>query len=80
MAVSVTGSRFWPVAGQVLVEVVADDLVGREKAVFDALPQRVGVNRLTEVIDVGDVFCLLRRGGQPDLRCAGEVFKDFAPG
>ena len=57
-----------------------DDLVGREEAVADALLQRVGVNRLAEVVDVGDVFGFLRRGGQADLRRAGEVVEDFPPG
>ena len=50
-----------------------DDLVGREEAVVDALLQRVGVDRLAEVVDVRDVLGFLRRGGQADLRGAGEV-------
>ena len=37
-------------AGEVLVEVDADDLVGSEEAVLDALLQRVGVDRLAEVV------------------------------
>ena len=57
-----------------------DDLVGREEAVVDALLQRVGVDRLAEVVDVRDVFGFLRRGGQADLGGAGEVVEDFAPG
>ena len=31
-------------------------------------------------MDVGDVLGLLRRGGQADLRGAGEVVEDLAPG
>ena len=57
-----------------------DDLVGSEKAVADALLERVGVDRLAEVVDVGDVFGLLGRGGEADLRGGGKVFEDFAPG
>ena len=57
-----------------------DDLVGREEAVLDALLQRVGVDGLAEVVDVGDVLRLLGRGGQADLGGGGEVFEDLAPG
>ena len=56
------------VAFHVAVDVDLDDLVGREEAVADALLQRIGVNRLAEIVDVGDVFGFLRRGGQADLR------------
>ena len=56
------------------------DLVGREEAVLDALLERVGVDRLAEVVDVGDVFGFLRRGGEADLRGGGEVVEDLAPG
>ncbi len=35
----------WAPAEQILVQVDAHDFVGREKAVLDALPQRVGVDR-----------------------------------
>ena len=45
-----------PPAEQVLVEVDADDLVGGEEAVLDALLERVGVDRVAEVVDVGDVL------------------------
>ena len=69
-----------PVAFDVAVDVDLDHLVGREEAVVDALLQRVGVDRLAEVVDVGDVLRLLRRGGQADLRGAGEVLEDLAPG
>ena len=57
-----------------------DDLVGRQEAVADALLERVGVDRFAEVVDVGDVFGFLRRGGQADLGGAGEVVEDLPPG
>ena len=57
-----------------------DDLVRRKEAVLDALLEGVGVDRLTEIMDVGDVFGFLRRRGEADLRSAGEIFEDFAPG
>ena len=69
-----------PVAFHVAVDVDLDDLVGREEAVADALLQRIGENRLAEIGDVGDVFGFLRRGGQADLRRAGEIVEDFPPG
>ena len=42
--------------------------------------RRVGVNRLAEVGDVGNVFGFLGRGGHAELDGAGEVVEDFAPG
>ena len=68
------------VAFDVHVEMDLHHLVRRQEAVADALLQRVGVDRLAEVVDVGDVFGFLRRGGQADLGGAGEVVEDFPPG
>ena len=69
-----------PVAFHVAVDMDLDHLVGREEAVADALLQRIGENRLAEIVDVGDVFGLLRRGGHADLRGSREIFEDFPPG
>ncbi len=54
-----------------------DDLVGREEAVADPLLQRIGEDRLAEIVGVGDVFGFLRRGGEADLRRAGEMARGF---
>ena len=80
LAVLVGLALLRPPAVKVLVEVDADDLVGREEAVGDALLERVGVDRVAEVLDVGDVLGFLGRGGQADLRGGGEVLEDLAPG
>ena len=80
VAVAVGLALLGAVAFDVHVDVDLDDLVGGEEAVVDALLQRVGVNRLAEVVDVGDVLGFLRRGGQADLRGGGEVLEDLAPG
>ena len=69
-----------PPAVEVLVEVDADDLVGGEEAVLDALLERVGVNRVAEVIDVRDRPGFLRRRGQADLGGGGEILEDLSPG
>ena len=67
-------------AVEVLVEADPHDLVGREEAVVDALPEGVGVDGLAEVVDVGDVLGFLRRGGEADLGGRREVFENLAPG
>ena len=67
------------VAVDVDVDVDIDDLVRREEAVLDALLERVGVDRLAEVVDVRDVLRLLRRRRQPDLGRRGEVLQDLPP-
>ena len=55
-------------------------LYGGEKAVANALLQRVGVGGLAKVMDVGNVSRFPGGGGQPDLRGGAEVFEDFPPG
>ncbi len=57
-----------------------DDLVRRQESVSDALLERIGVNRLAEVMDVGDVLRFLRGGGKTDLSSRGEIIEDLPPG
>ena len=54
-------------------------LYGARKAVLDALFERVGVNRLAEVVDVRDVLGFLGCGGEADLRGGREMGEDFVP-
>ena len=77
VAVAVELAEFRAVAFHVAVDVNLDDLVGREEAVADPLLQRIGENRLAEIIGVGDVFGFLRRGGEADLRRAGKIGRGF---
>ena len=65
---------------KILVQIDAHHLVGREKTVVDPLPERVGVDRVAEVVDVGNLLGLLGRGGQADLGGGREVFENLAPG
>ena len=80
LALAIDLARLRPVALDVAVDVDLDDLVRREEAVVDALLQRVGVDRLAEVVDVRDVLRLLRRRRHADLRGGREVLEDLAPG
>ena len=80
VAVAVELAFFGTVALDIQVDVDLDDLVGGEEAVLDALLERVGVDRLAEVMDVGDVLGFLGRGGEADLRGGGKVVEDLAPG
>ena len=61
------------------VDVDLDDLVGSQEAILDALLQGVGVYRLAEVVDVGDVVRFLGCGGEADLGGGREVLQDLAP-
>ena len=56
VAVAVHLALLGAVALDVDVDVDLDHLVGREEAVLDALLERVGVDRLAEVVDVGNVL------------------------
>src|SRR6202034_4743636 len=68
-----------PVAMNVHINVNLDDLVRGEEAVFNALPERVCVNRRTEIVDVRDILGFLRRGGESDLGGAREIIENLFP-
>ena len=70
----------WAVAFHIAVNMHLDDLVGGEETVLDALFQGIGIDRLTEIMDVRNVFGFLGRGGQSDLRGRREVFENLPPG
>ena len=63
IAVTVELTFLWPVALNVAVDVDLDDLVGGKEAVADTLAKRIREGGRTEVVDVGNVFGFLRRGG-----------------
>ena len=67
-------------AVQIPVKPDPDHLIGRQKAVRDALPQGVAVEGLAEVVDVGYLLGFLGGGRHPDLGSRGEVFEHLAPG
>ena len=56
LAVLVGLPALGPPAFDVHVDMRLDDFVGSKEAVVDALLERVGVDRLAEVMDVGDVL------------------------
>ena len=80
LAFAVELALLGPVALHVAVDVDLHHLVGREEAVADALLERIGVNRLAEIGDVGNVFGFLGCRGHADLRRLREIVEDFAPG
>src|SRR5579863_2619682 len=57
-----------------------DYLVRGQEAVLDSLLERVGIDRLSEIMNVGNVLGFFGRGGKSDLGGGGEVFKNLAPG
>ena len=75
----VDGAGLGPPAVDVHVHLRADDLVGREEAVLDALLERVGVNRLAEVVDVAHVLGLFGRSCHAQLNRAREVVEHLPP-
>ena len=66
-------------AEYVLVEVDSNHFEWGEEAVLDALLERVGVDRVAEVVDVGDVLRFLRGSRHAHLDCGLEVVEDLAP-
>ena len=55
------------------------EIPGQFSVEINTLPQGVRVNRLAEVICIGNVFRFLRSGREADLCRAGKVIEDFAP-
>ena len=55
-------------AGEILVEMDAHDFVRCEKSILDALLERVGVDRIAEVGDVGNLLGLLGRRSETEMR------------
>ena len=66
-------------AGKVFIQIDAYNLVGSQKAIVDALSEGVGVNGITEVIDVRNLFRFLRCGGEANLSGGRELFENFTP-
>ena len=50
------------------------------QALRDTLLQRVGVDRLAKISDIGSIFGFLRCGSQAKLDGTFKIFKDFLPG
>ena len=80
LAVLVRFAFFRAPTFQVFVDADADHFVRGQETIGDALPERVGVDRIAEVLDIGYVLGFLGRCGEANLRGRREVFEDFAPG
>ena len=61
------------------VDVETNDPVGSKEAILNSLLEGIGVNRVTEIVDVRDVLRFLRRRGHADLNGGAEVLQYFAP-
>ena len=66
-----------PAVGDIGLNV--DDLEGSEKAVLNPLLQAVGIHRIAEIRNVGNVFRLFGRGRHADLGSRGKILQDSAP-
>jgi hypothetical protein len=80
MALLVEFTRPGAIAFDIYIQMHFDDLVRRQKAVADALLERVGVDRRAKVMHVGNVGRFPGRGGEADLRGTGKILQDLAPG
>ena len=57
----------------------ANDFIGCQITVFDALFEAICVDRFSEVREIRDVVSFFRRGGHADLRSRREVIENFSP-
>ena len=58
---------------------VSVDLVWGEETIVDALAERVRVDGLAKILDVGNLPGFLGCGGETDLGGGGEVIEHLAP-
>ena len=79
-AVLVLGVVLWAPAFEVDIEADAQDFVGREKAILDALLERIGIDGVAEVVAAGDGAGFFGGGGETDVGGLAEVVQDCAPG
>lgn len=63
----------------VAIDIYADDFVGCQEPVFDALFEAVSVNGIAEIGDVGDISGLLGRRGHTDVNGAVEIVENLPP-
>ena len=78
-AVLVLGVVLWAPAFEVDIEADAQDFVGREKTILDALLERIGIDGVAEVIAAGDGAGFFGGGGEADMGGLVEVVQDCAP-
>ena len=57
----------------------ASDFVGGQEAVGDALSERIGVDRIAKVLNVGNVFGFFGGCRQSNLGCRCEILEDLSP-
>ena len=57
----------------------SNDLVRRKVTIGNSLAQRVNINWLAKVFDVGNILGFLGRSGKAYLSGTGEVFENFTP-
>ena len=69
-----------PPALQIHIHINPHHLVGGQKAILDALLERIAVDRLAEVVGVGDGIGLLGGSRETNLGGRREIFEDLAPG
>ncbi len=79
VAVSVHITPLWPITVDIHIDMNLDDFVRSQEAVLDALPQGVGVNRRSEIMNVGDVLGFLGRGREAD-RHSSMTIRSKKPG
>ena len=79
VAVVVHHSCFRAPTLKIMVQIDTDHFEWRQETVIYALFQRVFVNRLTEISDVGNIFCFLRCGSHADLYGRIKIFEYDTP-
>ena len=78
-AFSVCFPLLWTIAFDILVNVDLDYFVRRKKPIAYTLPERIKIDRLPEVVDVGYILCFFRSCCKTNLRGSREIFQNLAP-
>jgi hypothetical protein len=55
------------IAFDIHIDVNLDDLIGRKEPILDALLERIRIDRLAKLMDVGNILRFLRGCGESNL-------------
>ena len=64
---------------QILINSHTDNFIWRKETVFNTLTQSIGINRFSEILNIGGVLCLFWGGRHTNLRSVLKVFQNFSP-
>ena len=64
---------------QILINSHTDNFIWRKETIFNTLTQSIGIDRFSEILNIGGVLRLFGGGRHTNLRSVLKVFQNFSP-